>query len=171
MVGLAMIERRPVVTPDVLSEPRVHLSEEARDRFRATRCRAVLAAPLLIGDEVLGALAVGALPGRVFSDEEVHLAQQFCDQAIIALEHAQLYETAQRQLRHTETLLAVTQAVSSTLDLAQMFRRTVRAMVRALGAEVGGAWRLSPDGERHTHRGIQGPRRTAGTTPGDRVHP
>src|SRR6266545_4488129 len=148
MVGLAIRERRPVTTPDMLNDPRIELPAEVRATIEAAQYRAVLALPLLVRDEVVGALGIGALPGRVYSDEEVHLAQQFCQQAAIALENATLYEAAQRQLRHTETLLAVTQAVGSTLDLAEVLRQTTRAMAQALGAELGWAWRLTPDGDR-----------------------
>ena len=41
-------------------------------------------------------------------------------------------------------LLAVSQAVGSTLELREVVRRTTRALVRALGADAGGAWALEP---------------------------
>jgi GAF domain-containing protein len=44
-----------------------------------------------------------------------------------------------------ETLLAVSQAVGSTLQLRELLRRAIRALVRALGADTGGAWGLSAD--------------------------
>ena len=62
--------------------------------------------------------------------------------------HARLYEETQERLRHTETLLAVSQDAGSTLDLTEILRRTTRAMVRALGADIGGAWLTSEDGSR-----------------------
>jgi PAS domain S-box-containing protein len=60
-------------------------------------------------------------------------------------ENVRLFEETQRRLSQTETLLAVGQAVGSTLDLAEIGRRTTREMVKALGADMGGAWFLSPD--------------------------
>src|SRR5262245_62033419 len=59
-----------------------------------------------------------------------------------------LHEETQERLRHTETLLAVSQDASATLELTEILRRTTRAMVRALGADTGGAWLLSGDGSR-----------------------
>ncbi|MCB7372898.1 hypothetical protein LI003_23685, partial [Bacteroides caccae] len=46
-----------------------------------------------------------------------------------------------------QTLLAVSQAAGSTLDLTEIARRTVRELVRALGSDMGGAWRRGPDGD------------------------
>src|SRR5207244_3030656 len=77
------------------------------------------------------------------------------DQVAIAVENARLYEgvmrlheETQERLRHTETLLAVSQDASATLELNEILRRTTRAMVRALGADTGGAWLQSEDGAR-----------------------
>lgn len=39
----------------------------------------------------------------------------------------------------------MSEAVGSTLDVTEVFRRTVRALVRALGADMGGAWLITPD--------------------------
>jgi len=47
-----------------------------------------------------------------------------------------------RRPTEAETLLAVSRAVASTLELTEVVRRTTRALVRALGADVGGAWGL-----------------------------
>jgi signal transduction histidine kinase len=44
------------------------------------------------------------------------------------------------------TLLRVARAVGSTLDLAEVLRRTTREVVEALGADTGTAWVRSPDG-------------------------
>ncbi|MGH7322281.1 MAG: response regulator [Candidatus Rokuibacteriota bacterium] len=93
--GLAVREGAPVVTPDTLTDPRVTLSPDARDRVERTTFRAVLAVPLLLHDRVIGALAVGDRAGRTFTDEEVRLAQSFADQAALGLENARLFAQAE----------------------------------------------------------------------------
>jgi PAS domain S-box-containing protein len=57
-------------------------------------------------------------------------------------ENAQLYSEVQLQLRRTETLLAVSREVGSTLEVAEIVRRTTKELVRALGADMGGFWLL-----------------------------
>jgi GAF domain-containing protein/CheY-like chemotaxis protein len=53
--------------------------------------------------------------------------------------------TGERRPTEAQTLLAVSEAVGSTLELREVVRRATRALVRAVGADAGGAWGLSPD--------------------------
>jgi GAF domain-containing protein/ActR/RegA family two-component response regulator len=58
------------------------------------------------------------------------------------------------RLRETETLLAVSRAVGTTLDLTESMRRVARETARVLGADLVGAFLVDPD-QRHL-RGIAG---------------
>ena len=90
-VGLAVRERRTVVTPDLLSDPRIVQPAEQRERMERAPFRAVLAVPLLVQARVVGALVLGDPAGRRFTEEEVQIAEAFADRAAIALETARLY--------------------------------------------------------------------------------
>src|SRR5437899_4369048 len=111
--------------------------------------------PLPVGGRPLGVMiARHVLPPGAKADEE-QLLKIVADQVAIAVENARLYEgvmrlheETQERLRHTETLLAMSQDASATLELNEILRRTTRAMVRALGADTGGAWLQSADGSR-----------------------
>jgi len=111
--------------------------------------------PLTVRGRPLGVMiARHVLPPGAKADEE-QLLKIVADQVAIAVENARLYEgvmrlaeETQERLRHTETLLAVSQDASATLELNEILRRTTRAMVRALGADTGGAWLQSQDGAR-----------------------
>jgi len=100
--------------------------------------------PLAVRGRALGTMrARHVLPPSARSDEE-QLLKIVANQVAIAVENARLYQEAQSRLRQTETLLSVSRAVGATLDVAEVARRTVRELVRALGADCGGAWQLSP---------------------------
>src|SRR5881296_529033 len=109
--------------------------------------------PLNVRGRQLGVMiARHVLPPGAKADEE-QLLKIVADQVAIAVENARLYEgvmrlheETQERLRHTETLLAVSQDASATLELNEILRRTTRAMVRALGADTGGAWLQTEDG-------------------------
>ena len=92
IAGLAVTERRAVVTPNMLEDSRIVLSEEERARIAASPCRAALAVPLLVQQRVVGALGVGRGAGDDFDADAIRLAQAFADQAAVALENARLYE-------------------------------------------------------------------------------
>jgi GAF domain-containing protein len=138
--GLAVRERRAVVSADLLADPRILVTPELRSRAEAAGFRAVLSVPLLVQGRVLGALGVGDCAGRVFDVEDVRIAQAFADQAAVAIENARLYEETQERLAQSETLLAVSQRVSEILDVPEMMRCVAKEAARALGADAGGAF-------------------------------
>ena len=93
-------------------------------------CRAVLAVPLVIADEVYGALALYYPQPRAFAEDEVQLAVAFADQAALAIENARLHQHArdaaivQERARLARDLHdSVTQSLYSLTLLAEGWRR------------------------------------------------
>jgi len=117
MVGLAVRERRAVLTPNILTDLRVTLTPELREAIEHAQYHAVLAVPLIVQDRVVGALGIGDVAGRCFGAEDVEIVGAFADQAAIALENHQLYgdlrealaavRASQERLVETERLQAV----------------------------------------------------------------
>jgi GAF domain-containing protein/anti-sigma regulatory factor (Ser/Thr protein kinase) len=126
-VGLAVAERRAVVSNDVLTDPRLRYSQEARAVIEKTLVRSVLAVPLIVKDQVIGALGLVDTTGRVFTTDDVQLAQAFADQAAVALENARLYADAERRRVEAETLAGVVRTISATLDLDAILRHVAAA--------------------------------------------
>jgi signal transduction histidine kinase len=103
-VGLAVRMRQPVVTADILADPRITLPADARARVEPLPIRAVLAVPLLRDGLVIGALSIGDEAGRVFGEEAVELARFFADQAATTLANAQLYTEVQAARERLQSL-------------------------------------------------------------------
>ncbi len=143
--GLAVRERRGVVTEDILADPQILVTPDYRSRVEKAGYRATLAVPLMVRGQPIGALGVGHGAGRVFHAEDVRIAQAFADQAAIAIENARLHRETQERLAQSETLLAVGQEVSATLDVTEMMRRVAKNAARALGADMAGAFLASAD--------------------------
>jgi PAS domain S-box-containing protein len=77
----------------------------------------VMAAPLLIGRRLVGAIAtVHADPARVFNQEDLRLLNLFAPQAAIAIENAQLYTAAQRQRQYFGELVRNSPVAIVTLN-------------------------------------------------------
>ena len=100
--GIAVQQKAPITSPDVLAEPRIAYSVGAREQLERTDYRAMLAVPLLVQNRPIGAIAVADRAGRVFSETAVQLLQTFADQAAVALEHARLYDEAEHRRRQAE---------------------------------------------------------------------
>jgi PAS domain S-box-containing protein len=96
LVGLAVRERRPVVTPDLLADARIWYPAEERERIDRTGHRAACAAPLVVGDDVIGALGIGYEPGQSLNADVITLAERFGDLAAITLSNARSFAREQR---------------------------------------------------------------------------
>lgn len=125
LARLAMNERAPLIIPDLLDDPRITLSPETRAYLRQVPVRAVLSAPLFVGERVIGALTVGDQYGRVFERHEVRLLQAFADRAAIAIHNARLYDETRHQRQEAVALEEVAREITSSLEGAEVFQRIV----------------------------------------------
>jgi two-component system cell cycle sensor histidine kinase/response regulator CckA len=133
VMGLAVDERRAIVTPDLLTDPRVMLAPDVRARIEQAPSRSVLAVPLIVHGKVVGALGVGRRLGEGFEAAEIGLAQAFGDQAAIALENARIFEeqaellqAGRRRRARLEALLDVGREVSRIQPIESLLERIAR---------------------------------------------
>jgi PAS domain S-box-containing protein len=136
-VGQAVLARQPVATSD-LAAPVAQAGVpaewgESLERFTA-RYRAALAVPLVLKDEVYGAIVLYYQSTREFSDEDVNLAVTVADQAALAVENARLQEQAgqtaamaERSRLARELHDSVTQSLYSVTMYAEAAARVLAA--------------------------------------------
>ena len=155
--------RRAVVHIADVSSDHVAITEEARDILRDLGGRAVLGVPLEAHGQLVGTLAIADRAPRVFSDDEVALFRAFGAHAALALANARLYSAeqarrrevetlaaqhqalarhAETKLTETNTLLEVSRAVSSSLELKVLLRQFLRRVSAVLGADSVGTYLL-----------------------------
>ena len=136
IVGWVMEHLTPLVLADLQVDPRL----KEREFAIAEGLVSLVAVPLLLEDLPVGVLVAVSRQRREFGPEEIALTQALATSAAVAIRNARLHEETQLRLRHTETLVSVSQAIGSTLDLTEVLRRATREMVRSLGADLGAAW-------------------------------
>jgi PAS domain S-box-containing protein len=95
LVGRAVVEKRPLWTRDILDEPSVVLTPEFRQGLAGAGHHAVLAVPLQVKGEVIGAISTAHAEIRTFSQAEIDLLQAFADQAALAMRNVQLFAREQ----------------------------------------------------------------------------
>jgi PAS domain S-box-containing protein len=136
VAGLAVRQRRPVVTPDLLADRRIRLQPDARASIEAAPYRAVAAIPLVAQDRAVGVVSVGDAAGRVFTEGDLALLQSFADQAAVALENARLFaaeraaradaEASEARFRESQqTLRAVIDAVPAIINAKDLDSRYI----------------------------------------------
>jgi signal transduction histidine kinase/CheY-like chemotaxis protein len=140
VAGRVPAEDRIVSSPDVTSDPEINLPPWVRERVEQEGFRAVTGVPLKVREQVVGALLLCYEAGRALSDKELRLLAAFADQAAIAIENARLHVNLRERLLHSETLLAVSQRVSATVDVTEMMRLVSKEVGRALDADMVGAF-------------------------------
>lgn len=144
-VGLAVRDRTAVITRDVLADPRITLTPEVRARIQKAAYRSALVVPLMAHDRVLGALAIGDRAGRVFTDDEVRLAEACASQAALALENARLYREATQRRREAQELARVARLLTESLDVQAVAERIVQSLLPLVGAHSSGLFLVQGD--------------------------
>jgi GAF domain-containing protein/CheY-like chemotaxis protein len=109
---------------------------------------AVLVAPTMAhGQPVGGLFLVWWGTGRAFPPAEVHLLQGIAAQVGLAMENVELARQTQAKLAETETLLSVSRAVSSTLDVQSLVRHFLRQVAVTFRADTVGLWMVDETGQ------------------------
>ncbi|HEX8082876.1 MAG TPA: SpoIIE family protein phosphatase [Solirubrobacteraceae bacterium] len=122
-------ERRAVVVADTAREP--GLTDHALGRA----VRSLLGVPLLVDGRPIGALQVGTLFARHFSDDDVDLLQLAADRAALAIERVRFFE---RQHGIAEELQR--SLLPESLPVVPGLSMAARYFAGGAGTRVGGDW-------------------------------
>jgi PAS domain S-box-containing protein len=146
--GVAATTRQPVPTADLLGDPRVVLSTDARAEVTASGHGAALALPLLVQGRVVGAVVARDRTGRNWTGEDIALARAFADQAAVALENSHLYQglqtalddvrAAQHELIETERLRAIASLTDGVTDYVRQVLQMIMGKVQVVLPELEG---------------------------------
>lgn len=107
-----------------------------------------LATPLLYQGQLIGSLNLGRKDRNPFGPETQEIAREIADQLAIAIQQSNLLAETREALAREERLNAVTQTISSTLDLPTVLEKVMRLAAELVGAESAVLGLLAPDGER-----------------------
>ena len=129
--GRAAVTRQPVHIPDVEKDPEYTYSGPRP-------YRSMLAVPVIVEDELIGAVAMVRQEPQPFTDEHIALVQTFADQAAIAIANARLIEAVERQRTELARFVApqVAQLISS--DDGEQLLAGHRAYVSCLFCDLRG---------------------------------
>jgi class 3 adenylate cyclase len=110
VVGRVALARDVVQVPDVLADDEYSYAEQPIAGFRA-----LLGVPIVLDEELIGAIAVGRNTAGRFADEHVELVRTFADQAAVAIANARLLDAVDRQRTELSRFVApqVAELVSS----------------------------------------------------------
>jgi GAF domain-containing protein len=129
LVAQAVRERQGVIVNDVRSDP----NWLPNDLLPETR--AEMAIPVIVGDQVLGALDVQAREVDRFTDADINIMTTLAAQMAVALQNARTYAQTQQQAEYEALINQISQRIQSTTSVENALQVTVRELGRALGAK------------------------------------
>jgi two-component sensor histidine kinase len=131
ITGTAAAAREPVM---LAAQAHLDPRFKAFPNLPEDEYESILAVPILMRDKLEGALNLRTRAPRAFAAAEIDLLLAIAAQVAQSIEHARLYEEAQRRVRELEALASISETVSESLEIEESLERIVAATVHALGA-------------------------------------
>ncbi|MFV9674852.1 MAG: GAF domain-containing protein, partial [Anaerolineales bacterium] len=100
-----------------------------------TNMRSELSIPLIVGEQVLGALDFQHTNTNAFSLDDITVLQILADQLAVAIQNARLFQETLRRVEREQTVLELTNVIRSSDDVEGMLQTAVQEMRRVFGAE------------------------------------
>ncbi len=107
-------------------------------KYVSSEFQSVLAAPLMIGNPLVGVIgAVHSDPRHSFGDEGLRLINLFASQAAIAIENARLFTSERKRAEEQQALLDTLSDLSGELELSKVLRSVLNRAIGLLGVSGG----------------------------------
>ena len=152
MTGYAVQSNQPVFARDAQQDPHFKWVDEAEE----TPFASLLAVPLVIEANVIGALNVQTRTPHEFSDDEVALLSLIGDIAAGTLAKAQLYDKQARQIEEMRALAQVSEVVTSPQYLDDILDVVTEMAAKMMDTAVCSIFLLNESG---THLELRSARR------------
>ena len=141
MIGAAIANREGRIALDVGKEAVFF------ENPHLPKTRSEMALPLIVGDDVIGALTVQSVEEAAFHDEDIAALQTMADQLAIAVQNSNLHKQAERRSRLLKAANHVGKEVTSILDLETLLPHTVNIICEAYDLYYAGVFLLDDSGE------------------------
>ncbi len=89
--------------------------------------------PLLAGDTVIGTVSTQSYRSHAYGDADLRVLSAMANQAAVAIQKAQFYSQERKRRRQLETIARVSQQVTATLELGELFKQTVHLVRDSFG--------------------------------------
>ena len=129
----AIRTRQVVIYPDVLHGEDVPASMRAAGLATGRNYSAMMA-PLMRGDEAIGAIGLQRLALGPFAEKEIALLKTFADQAVIAIQNARLFSETKEALDQQTATSEVLQVMSGSVsDTQPVFDKILQSCQKFFG--------------------------------------
>ena len=120
----------PLLAPDVSLDPRYVW-------IRGSNTRSELTVPLIVAGKVIGVLDAQSERLNAFDESDLTVMQSLANQAAVAIENAQLYQSINRQVAQLTALQETNRAVAGTLERDALLKLVMEQATTLLQAGGG----------------------------------
>jgi signal transduction histidine kinase/ActR/RegA family two-component response regulator len=159
LVGRVAVDRRTQQIADVLADAEY----QRLDLQRIGGYRTLLAAPMMLDDEVIGVFSMWRMQVSPFDEHELRQLDEFGIQGAIALRQVELLRAVEARsgelatkVVQLEALREVGEVVSSSLDLDEVLQTIVTNAVRLTGTDGGSIMEYVADEQTFSVRATHG---------------
>ena len=134
VIGRVALEGRTIHIPDVLAD-----AEYSRwDSQRIGGFRTMLGVPLMMREgALLGAILLIRKAVKPFSSKQIEVVTTFADQAVIAINTAQMFEEVQARTKELQESLQYQTAVSDVLGVMSRSPNDIQPVIDSIAKRVG----------------------------------
>jgi len=119
--------QKPIVIDDIQNSP--HISKE---RLENIPSRSILALPLIVNGQELGAALISFIRPHTFTEKEISLGEQASYQVALAILKARLLDTTEQRAKEAETLREAGAAVAATLKLDEAIDSILEQLIQVV---------------------------------------
>lgn len=135
--------RQAIIIPQAQTHP---LTEPVREIIRVRDVECLMVVPMLAIGQIIGGINISTnQPQRIFTSNEISLAQTVANQIAGAIETARLFDEERTQRRLAESLRHVAMVINSSLDLNTVLVKIVEQLKQVIHYEWCGLFLLEDD--------------------------
>ncbi len=106
--------------------------------------RAELGLPLMIGDQVFGAIIIRHSQPNAFGRDDITVLEVLADQIAVGVQNARLFEATLRRAQREQAVIEITGKIRTSGSIDGILRTAVREMRQAMGARQAQIWLNAP---------------------------
>jgi GAF domain-containing protein len=106
--------------------------------------RSELGLPLMIGDQVFGAILIRHSQPNAFGRDDITVLEVLADQIAVGVQNARLFEATLRRAQREQAVIEITGKIRTSGGIDGILRTAVREMRQAMGARQAQIWLNTP---------------------------
>jgi GAF domain-containing protein len=123
LAGKVIADGKPIIISDFLAQTEIKTIKIGGSKARA---RSVLAVPMRVGNEIMGAISVQSYQPGVYSDDDAVLLGMLASYTGVTIQNADLFEQTRFRAAQLVRINDLGRAMAETFDLIEIYTRLAR---------------------------------------------